>query len=182
MSAEETVTLPDLTPAQEDALRKKWGLPPGTPTASPQTAETAYDQRPVAHTFVVTNLMNADLTLPDLGYKLPGGGFEPFTFKPYQCVDLLTLFKRRDIENSRYLRQAVAADPPQLKLGQVDREVMLSEQDPLSRRVREHMGTEGAFPDTSPLALKSGEGETEFDKRLAELRVKEEQEERDTRK
>lgn len=187
MAVEDTVELPDLSPAQEEALKKRWGLTqsvapvvpqlPSLPTEDPSEGPGA--KRP---TYVFTNLLNGDLMIPDLGFKLPGGGFEAFVFKPHQTIDLMTVFKRRDIENSRYLRASVTADPPLLKAGNATPAELRQGQDPLSRRVLEHVGTEGAFPDTSPLALKGGPAETEYDQKLQELREKEEQEERDTRK
>lgn len=164
--ATQTVVLPELTPEQEALLRKRFQLEMGIgDVTQPTTPSEGADE------FIYTNVTSGDLIIPDLGFKLPNDQFEPIVFKAGQTVNLRQTYKRREILASRYLIVALIqglvvkgpGTPAQRK----------QTEDPLVIRAREYVGSSEAFADPYPLALNEGDGETEYDKKLAELRRKE---------
>lgn len=115
-----------LTPTERAELRRKLDRADGLD----QDDEVATD--PDRYTW--TNLTQADVMVPDLGFG-KGRNFESFSFAPHQVIDLHTLFSKKEIGKSHYLKRLAAQDPPILKNGRATQAELQRHIDPLGALV-----------------------------------------------
>lgn len=152
MPVTKEAVLPDLTPEQDALLKARYAKEFGVNLDAQGRPSVDTDLGPEsAEDFVFTNMLNADLMIPDLGIKTPDGGFEPHSFKPNETVNLRTVYKRREITASKYLQ--ICIRDGKIVKGKPSIEQTNRAEDPLVTKVKSNMGQEGAFSDPFPLTV-----------------------------
>lgn len=87
--------------------------------------------------YIWTNLTQADVMVPDLGFG-KGRNFEPFSFGPHQEIDLHTIFSKKQISRSHYLKRLAVSTvfkPAALKNGRATHAELQCHIDPLGALV-----------------------------------------------
>jgi len=180
--------LPELSPAQELALKQKFakeeGLILDTEGHVLLTApvETAPVEAAQAQDMVWTNLTNSDLIINDLGQKI-GDEFISEVFKPFETKDLSVIYKAREVRQSKSLRRYESDSPPKIARGTISADDPRRRLSQLARMAKENEGKAVTFtdPEHPPLRGVTGEPMGEYDKKLAEVIAKDQREDQESR-
>lgn len=168
----DSIRLSDLTEEQRAALKAE--ILSNEPQIKAAAEEIQSDD------FWITNPENCEFIVPDIGYG-SGNNFNPLVIAPYGSRDLREVFSMREINKSHYLKKALAADPPQLLRGKIEKDRLVKEGSPLDRLIVQNSGTDAPFRDPTSGTKKNQPGTGYYDDKLKGVFQREHQEDLDTR-
>jgi hypothetical protein len=164
------VEMPDLTPEQYEAVRRRVLAEEGLDKQD----EKLQVKVKAEEEFVFTNTTNTDVSIEDLGIRSPSGQFRSEVFAPYECKNLREYYTPKEIAKSKYLILAQKKD--MIKKGRWTKDQLASNDDPLALMARSN--PDGTFTDPREV----GNSPNHFDQKLRELQEKDAREDQETRK